>query len=184
MIEGLIVQHCSPTMAGLKTGNLFNCQAEDPNLLTAGIRRLNRQFVPRGLRLIPVKYKKGRALIYMYRPARLKEDLSDSTAQKILSARDYPVSQADRCVIHLIRCLNQEDAFPHEIGLFLGYPPEDVDAFMKNGAAGAKYTGAWKVYGNVGAARCRFARFKRCTRAYCEAYQKYHSFDRLVVSCS
>ncbi len=27
--EELIVDHCAPTMAGLKTGSLFNCPLED-----------------------------------------------------------------------------------------------------------------------------------------------------------
>ena len=161
MMEELIVRHCSPTMAGLKTGNLFNCQTEDPEELVAGIRQMNRKFVPRGIRLIPVKYREGKAMMYMYRPAKLEADLADQTAREILSARNYPVSDMDRCVAHLIRCLNHQETFPHEIGLFLGYPPEDVEK--------AKY---------------KFARFKKCTRVYCEAFQKYHSFDRLVVSCS
>ena len=48
-------------------------------------------------------------------------------------------------MVELVRRLNGEEAFPHEIGLFLGYPPEDVDAFIKNGAAGEKCIGMWKV---------------------------------------
>lgn len=184
MMEELIVRHCSPTMAGLKTGNLFNCQTEDPEALAAGIRQMNRKFVPRGIRLIPVKYREGKAMMYMYRPAKLEADLADQTAREILSARSYPVSDMDRCVTHLIRCLNHQETFPHEIGLFLGYPPEDVDAFIKNGASGAKYIGTWKVYGDVEKAKYKFARFKKCTKVYCEAFRKYHSFDRLVVSCS
>lgn len=183
-MEELIVRHCSPTMAGLKTGNLFNFQTEDSESLAAGIRRMNRQLVPGGIRLIPVKYRDGKAMIYMYRPAKLKADLAHRTARQILSEKDYPVSQADRCVVHLIRCLKRADTFPHEIGLFLGYPPEDVEGFIKNGAAAAKYTGIWKVYGNVEAARRRFKQFKKCTGVYCEAFRKYHSFDRLIVKCS
>lgn len=183
-MEELIVRHCSPTMAGLKTGNLFNFQAEDAKALASGIRRMNRQFVPRGIRLIPVRYRDGKAMIYMYRPSRLKADLAHRTARQILEEKDYPVSQADRCVVHLIHCLNHTEAFPHEIGLFLGYPPEDVEGFIRDGAAAAKYTGLWKVYGNVEAARSRFSQFKKCTGAYCEAFRKYHSFDRLIVSCS
>lgn len=181
MLEELIVRHCSPTLAGIKTGNLFNCQVKDPEALSADIRQMNKQFVPRGIRLIPVKYKDGRALIYLYRPEKLKSDLADCTAQKILAEKDYPVRQTDRCVAHLVRRLDREEAFPHEIGLFLGYPPEDVEAFMENGAAGAKYIGVWKVYGNVEAAKCKFARFQKCSRVYWDAFQKDHSFERLIV---
>ena len=57
--------------------------------------------------------------------------------------------------------------FPHEIGLFLGYPPEDVDGFINNGAKGAKYVGTWKVYGDESIAKRTFAQYKnvrKCTK--------------------
>jgi len=34
--EEAVVLHCSPTMAGLKTGNLFSCPAEDSEVLAEG----------------------------------------------------------------------------------------------------------------------------------------------------
>ena len=39
--------------------------------------------------------------------------------------------------------------FPHEIGLLLGYPPEDVIGFMVHGGKNSLYSGYWKVYGNL-----------------------------------
>lgn len=182
--EELVVRHCSPTMAGLKTGNLFNCPVEDPVALMEDVRALNRRLVPRGVRVLPLKVADRRALIYMYRPKRLEEDLADRIAQKILEERNYPVGQTERCIVELVRRLNSEAAFPHEIGLFLGYPPKDVDGFIQNGAQKAKCVGEWKVYGDVEAAQCKFAQYQKCTRVYWEAFQKHHSFERLIVSCS
>lgn len=182
--EELVVRHCSPTMAGLKTGNLFSSPAKDGAKLAEGIRRLNRRLVPRGIRLVPLKVTGQRALIYMYRPEKLEQDLSHRKAGEILSEKSYPVGQTGRCIAELARRLSSEEEFPHEIGLFLGYPPEDVDAFIKNGAKEAKCAGVWKVYGDVETAQCRFAQYKRCTRLYCEAFQKHHSFDRLIVGLS
>ena len=40
-------------------------------------------------------------------------------------------------------------AFPHEIGLLLGYPPVDVAGFMENNGERFLYSGYWKVYGNL-----------------------------------
>ena len=34
----------------------------------------------------------------------------------------------------LIKRLNEDAEFPHEIGLFPGYPPEDVRGFIENRA--------------------------------------------------
>lgn len=39
--------------------------------------------------------------------------------------------------------------FPHELGILLDYPPEDVIGFIENKGANAIYTGYWKVYSNL-----------------------------------
>ena len=84
----------------------------------------------------------------------------------------------------LIARLHENADFPHEIGLFLGYPPEDVDGFIRNGARCAKCVGPWKVYGDEQAARCKFAQYRKCTNVYRDCLKKYNSFDRLVVAVS
>lgn len=39
MFEELIIRHCSPTLAGLKTGNMFRCSYSSQSVLLDGIRR-------------------------------------------------------------------------------------------------------------------------------------------------
>ena len=46
MPEEFVISQCSPTMAGLKTGNLFSCPAEDSETLRDSIRRMNAALVP------------------------------------------------------------------------------------------------------------------------------------------
>lgn len=183
MSEELIVAQCSPTMAGLKTGTLFTCPKEDKKSLTESIRSINQRFVCKGIRMIPVKIVKNRILVYMYRPERLAKDLQEPTAVKILKSKNYPVKDCNRCVIELVRRLNMDDTFPHEIGLFLGYPSEDVEGFICNDAKNAKCVGTWKVYGDENAAKRKFEQYKQCTKAYCENYRRYNSMEHLVVSC-
>lgn len=55
-------------------------------------------------------------------------------------------------------------AFPHEIGLFLGYPPEDVEGFRLHRGRDYKLCGCWKVYSDVEGARQCFRRYARCPR--------------------
>ena len=38
--------------------------------------------------------------------------------------------------------------FPHEIGIFLGYPPADVDGFMHR-KEDCRISGLWKVYDDI-----------------------------------
>lgn len=82
----------------------------------------------------------------------------------------------------LVRRVNSQETFPHEIGLFLGYPSEDVNGFIKYGADKAKCVGAWRVYGDEEAAKKKFALYKKCTRVYKDAYRRHNSFERLVIN--
>lgn len=184
MSEDRILAQCSPTLAGLKTGSLFTYPYSDRCTLKDGIRDLNARIVPRGIRLVPLKWMEKRVLLYMYRPEQLRADLAATAARELLTAKRYPVADAERCVAELARRLQTQAEFPHEIGLFLGYPPEDVQGFLKLGAGRAKCVGTWRVYGDEAAARETFARYRQCTRLYQKAYRRHRSFDRLIVSSS
>ena len=134
--------------------------------------------------MVPVKYTENKALIYMYRPDRLQRDLQDETAGRILAQKGYPLDNASHCVAELAHRLNYGSEFPHEIGLFLGYPSEDVYGFIKEGSGNAKYVGAWRVYGDEQTAIRRFRQFEKCTRVYCEVFRKNGSFKKLIVNAA
>ena len=50
--------------------------------------------------------------------------------------------------------------FPHELGLILGYPPEDVEGFVSQQGKNSLYTGYWKVYKDTEAKKALFDRFE------------------------
>ena len=77
---------------------------------------------------------------------------------------------------------DESGELPHEVRLFLSYPPEDVKGFIENHAANAKCTGVWKVYGDERQARQTFARYKKCTQTYCERWRSGVELDRLAVA--
>ena len=133
--------------------------------------------------MVPLRFSEKGALVYLYRPEKLKRDLADSKALSILKDRGYPADSAELCVAELLLRLNSGSGFPHEIGLFLGYPPDDVEGFIYKGADKAKYTGLWKVYGDLDSALAKFAAYKKCAAVYREAFDKNISFEKLIVSC-
>lgn len=180
MSEETLVQLCAPTLAGLKTGNLFAAAYHSPQEVRDQVRRLNRVLVPRGLRAMPMRYGKARALIYVYRPDRLQKDLMDEQAKSLLREQGYDGLAPAGCLSRLRQRLTQEPEFPHEIGLFLGYPPEDVRGFMEHRPC--KCVGCWKVYGDEAAARRQFAAYKSCTANYCRRRASGASLEGLTVA--
>lgn len=181
MSDDLLVTHCSPTLACLKTGSLFLCPYEDRECMNADLRRLNRLFQKKGLRILPLRYDGNKALLYLYRPNRLQTDLLNQDAVRLLRNLGYQETNMNACIVKLISRINSEKDFPHEVGLFLGYPPEDVSGFMNHPEC-PKAVGCWKVYGNVEAAEKLFSRYKKCTCIYKNLYQNGRSLEKLSVA--
>ena len=182
MSEELIVRHCSPTLAGLKTGNLFACSYDTLSSLRDEVRGLNRRLSGKGLRVLPLRAENGAALIYIYRPRRLEEDLSDREVSDLLRGFGYRCETVSGCLQRLQARLRTGSSFPHEIGLFLGYPPEDVRGFIEHNAKDCKCSGYWKVYGDAEQAKKRFARYKKCTDVYLRQLGRGNTLDRLAVT--
>lgn len=182
MSEEMLVRHCSPTLAGMKTGNLFACEFSNELALKEYVRYYNRILGGKGLRILPIRFQNGRALIYVYRPSRLTADLRQELAEKLLREKGYCTESPERCVVQLIDRLGSYNEFPHEIGLFLGYPPEDVYGFMEDRSKDCKCIGCWKVYGDVKTAQRTFAKYKKCTDVYCRQYANGKSIERLTVA--
>ena len=183
MSEEILVKQGAPTLAGIKTGSLFPCPCRDESALLDDIRRLNRLLAPKGLCLLPIRFKDGQALLYLYRPAVLHRDLQNRLARRILSGQaGYADGSCARCVARLIRRFRENGEFPHEVGLFLSYPPEDVKGFIDHRANDFKCAGLWKVYGDERRAQRLFSRFKHCTEDYCARWQTGWDIDRLAVA--
>ena len=72
--------------------------------------------------------------------------------------------------------------FPHEVGLFLSYPPQDVRGFIENHAVNYKCAGLWKVYGDEALARRLFDKFRKCTDIYCALWRAGSGIDQLAVA--
>ncbi|MCR5510577.1 MAG: DUF3793 family protein [Lachnospiraceae bacterium] len=182
MSEETIIEHCSPTLAGIKTGNLFSVKVTNASELKNEIRAYNDSLRDKGLRVIPLRVTRKYALIYLYRPSRLIKDLNDPQASHILKRMGYSFKNPEMCIVELVRRLEHEESFPHEIGLFLGYPPSDVECFMKHPCSGVKCRGCWKAYSEPEKAAKLFERFRMCTEAYHKMHRKGKSLAQLAVT--
>lgn len=181
MSTELLVKTCAPTLAGIKTANLFSFKCRRPEAIEDA-RNLNRMFCGKGLRAIPVKSAGGTVLLYVYRPDALERDLEDPQARGILKKYGYPDKGVEYKLTYMLKRLRTEKEFPHEIGLFLGYPPEDVRGFIEKKGLGCKCSGYWKVYGDREKAQKCFRRYDKCRRVYAECYKKGASLSKLTVS--
>lgn len=182
MLEQYLVQHCSPTLAGMKTGNLFGFQYASLQLLWEALEDWNEQLNDKGVFLSLLCAKDGRALIYVHRKMRLMRDWHCPRVRRFLSQLGYDTKNLSSAVGRLSRRIRENGRFPHEIGLFLGYPFEDVVGFIENAGRNCKCCGCWKVYCNEAEAKRQFAQFDQCTRIYCRRFEEGVPIQRLTVA--
>ncbi len=177
-----IARMCAPTLAGLKTGSLFSFPYKDRESMLRAVREWNRKLSPKGVVLIALRFREGNALIYAFRLKHLRRDLMTENVAGMLREFGYLPEKREGCIATLIQRISGSDDFPHEIGLFLGYPPEDVEGFIRNRADGYKAVGYWKVYGDPVEAKRKFAAFRRCTDWYVRELNKGGRLERLTAA--
>ncbi len=182
MSEEQVIRHCAPTLAGLKTGSMFGASYPDALSMREDLRAWNLRLAGKGVCFLPLRFQDCRALIYVYRPSRLRGDLDDQAALELLGRCGYRAGTPARCLRQLRCRMSQGGDFPHEVGLFLGYPPEDVKGFMDCRAKGFRCAGCWKVYGDPQEAQKRFAAYKKCTAVYAAQHAKGTPVERLTVA--
>jgi hypothetical protein len=55
MSEEMVIRCCAPTMARLKTGNMFTSVFETRGQMINDLRRLNQRLGHKGLRILPLR---------------------------------------------------------------------------------------------------------------------------------
>lgn len=182
MIERLIVEHCAPTLASLKTGNLFTYNFTGSRRIQ-DITSMNRyELAKKDLYMIILKQDEKSALVYLFRYNSLKEDLGRKGVCEFLKSYGYKSNDIPYALCKLKERFKESDEFPHEIGLFLGYPLGDVYGFIKNKGKNCKCTGCWKVYCNRCEAEKKFKQFEKCRKVYRDLFIQGKSINRLAVS--
>lgn len=182
IFEKALIAHCSPTLASLKIANLFSYHFETEAELAAHVAYWNEQMERAGIRLTVLRKRNQRALIYVCRSSEMEKELKNVQVVQFLSAYGYRKMELQDVLEHLQERLNEGTEFPHEMGIFLGYPLEDVVGFIHNNGKNFQISGPWKVYGDREAAEKKFGKYKKCTDIYLRLWNNGRSIRKLTVA--
>ena len=105
------------------------------------------------------------SLLLVYNKPQPERRMADPQVQHVLRHFAYPVGQPlDVLLRNLKRRIAMSKDFPHEIGLFLGYPIEDVVGFIRYAGKGLQIKRSLEGYGDAEAASRLFDRLSRVCR--------------------
>ena len=111
------------------------------------------------------KLEKDKYLVMFYRREEFEAYLEQDEVWEFLEKHGYEERGLDMILAALSKriCKYSKDeiAFPHEIGIFLDYPLEDVEGFIKNEGKNSLLCGYWKVYHNPSKAQMTFLAYDK-----------------------
>jgi len=151
-----VASHCAPVLKGIKISNIMTAQGGTWKLVRKALK---------GSRILCVLLfaGKGREVLLLYRYEELKQHLEKRQVREFLESCGYQNMSVAAVIIRLrdryARYAQGGEDFPHELGIILEYPVEDVEGFIKNQGKNFLLEKYWKVYHNKEQARTIFDQY-------------------------
>lgn len=166
-IETKLAFHSAPSLLGVKCANLVALNHSEFDV-DSYAELFNLKGKKHGLKIKVICSCKARTLILLYNEKLLSDRLNHHNIQQFLSLYGYEM----HCDLHYyLEKLSERiacyDEFPHEIGVFLDYPYEDIVGFIQNKGKNYKLCGYWKVYGDTAKAERTFHHYDWCRDYLC-----------------
>lgn len=168
----------------IKPGEVFfvqNCYRSTPKEPPNERNSATRQEILKklGLPWQILKRTEERCLVLFYHPTFLHSVLSKPKNREYLASFGYAAEgNLQRDIDHLEKRFSLEK-FPHEIGLFLGYPLKDVVGFM-NPQASPTCRGNWIVYGDPRPSLAMMSLFRKGMRAAEQIVDQCRDWDSCI----
>lgn len=157
-LDSILAEHLGPVLLGSKPAALFSLTRTQ-----ASAARLGAVCRHHGLACRLLRIRDTHLLVYVYHAQRLLAALQGPVASATLATLGYPERGGPPAMLDALSArIGTQAAFPHEIGFFLGYPPEDVLGFIRHKGRHCKKCGLWKVYGDVAYAASLSGQWQAC----------------------
>ncbi len=149
-----LMLECAEVLAGVKPANLISisnrnqiCGRNLYQLWQSHHEELATRFAD--LTIMVLQTKERALLLLCYNTYHLERHLTHAGIRILLHRVGYEADVSTEALLkELCRRIENNDSFPHEIGLFIGYPAKDVAAFMGLVKLPFACQCLWKVYGN------------------------------------
>lgn len=181
MFEELLIKYASPTLGGIKSGNLLkvNLSYKSYNIHNL-IKDYNNCFNIFDIYLEILYETNNYILVYIYRLDFLINDFSDDEVSFFLNSHGYNPYDIEDCIYKLKKKFKKTGKTPHELGVFLGYPIKDVKGFIDNQGKNYKLCGCWKVYDDLEECNRIFKEYKDCKDKFTYLFHNGYTLKSLI----
>jgi len=178
--EQKLAFHAAPALLGIKAANMLSINKSESDV-KENIRYFNEKTDKKGLRIDILCECEKKLLLLVYNRRLLEKRLSDQSVKDFLAGYGYASEfSVDECIARLSERIRLNENFPHEVGIFLDYPLEDVIGFIENNGANYKLCGTHKVYGDEIKAARTFENYNKCRRFLCNKLNMGNDFYQVL----
>ncbi len=180
--ETQLALQCAPLLTGLKVSNLFIISVEKEGDFLEYLDRATHNVDIEAYRLLE---HQGKCVYLLYRKGALESFLAKEEIRDFFAEEGY-CDFALEGILLGFRFRYQKHRlcggeFPHEMGLLLGYPLEDVVGFVENEGEHFLCAGYWKVYANPNEKMKLFRRFQRAEERLLRMLSKGISIKDVII---
>lgn len=161
-LEKRIGSNAGAALAGIKPASLLCLKYADNPEIKIGLEIINEKLKNSGIIFYVLNDNGYRLLLLVFREKNMKLHLEKIENSDFLQKYGYPEGNLYKKLNYLSSIIKVQGCFPHEAGIFLGYPIEDIVGFVRN-PKGYKVCGCWKVYNNADEKIKLFKRYKKCS---------------------
>lgn len=155
-----IMYSAAATLAREKVSSLINFSNNHNNMkkIWVAYKKYIKNII--NIDFIELKSDENNIVVLFYCREELEKILKDKKNMDFLVGFGYSEKMSiEESILYLSKRFKK--TCPHEIGIFLGYPLEDVICFMKHPNDKCMMIGYWKVYNNVEYAKIIFDKYDK-----------------------
>jgi len=166
-IYRILANYCMPTLLKLKPSSMFNVNKSYIRNPVTFFAELERELTAFECSYFILFESGSMYLILIYNRAFMTEMILDTDNRHFLDSCGYDIKGCMEVSSILVRLKGRymeywlkKSAFPHEVGILLGYPLWDVEDFIRYKGKNYTLNGVWKAYHNTKEAEKKFIEYK------------------------
>ncbi|MDF2503846.1 MULTISPECIES: DUF3793 family protein [Clostridium] len=142
----LITYAISPTIAGYKPSSIITISNNYMGMFDLWCKYGEEYINNINLKVFEITRKENVIILLFYNERLLSKTLFYEDNMKLLSKFGYSNRMSLEQCLELLKFRYADIVCPHEIGIFLGIPVKDVEAFINCNGRECMLCGYWKVY--------------------------------------
>ena len=160
-IENFLVYNSSLVIAGIKPAATITIKKNNKKLYS-NWNEFGSLFIENiNLKFIELRESINSIIIMIYDEIILEKELNNDSYIEFLRNIGYPSSADVNYYINTLKSRYEKYHCPHELGLFLGIPFQDVKDFMECTTKRCLLCGYWKVYNDSNKAKEIFNKYDK-----------------------